>query len=429
MSIQSKNYGKSGLRNLGNTCYLNAVLQCLAHTNVLCVFFLKKQFFYNLKKNSFIKIKKKLNKETLHISNAHFIMDDMKNSFTFLLYNLFKTYWSENCVVRPITLKSKIDSELTLSKNFSQNCSHDLLVQLFDKINEETKEIVDISLNNIPMGVIEYKQTMNKLKKELELANNDNDKEIIMKKIVEYETENFIGKFYVNAYNDWNEYIGKDFSIIKENFSWHVCQFIQCHECKYSSIKFDKGNVMTLPFPETDSCSLYDMFKQEFSNETLKDNNAYMCEKCNKLVNATLTKSIWYLPDILIITLKRFNNNSIKIRKSVTFPVNNLNLKEFHFETRTSYSYDLYGIIEHMGGCNGGHYIAYCKNMDTEEWFKFDDTKVTNVENIMQEINLREYYILFYKKNIDDEFDNMSVESDDDYGCEQEPIIKDLQII
>ena len=44
--------GKSGLINLGNTCYMNSAIQCLASVDVLKNYFLEKKFISDLNKSS-----------------------------------------------------------------------------------------------------------------------------------------------------------------------------------------------------------------------------------------------------------------------------------------------------------------------------------------------------------------------------------------
>jgi len=38
-------------------------------------------------------------------------------------------------------------------------------------------------------------------------------------------------------------------------------------------------------------------------------------------------------------------------------------------------NYDLYGIINHYGSLTGGHYMSVVKNVQTNEWFQYNDQK------------------------------------------------------
>lgn len=41
--------------------------------------------------------------------------------------------------------------------------------------------------------------------------------------------------------------------------------------------------------------------------------------------------------------------------------------------------YDLYGVVNHFGGSNFGHYTAYCKSPGDRKWHLFDDSTVSCV--------------------------------------------------
>ena len=53
--------------------------------------------------------------------------------------------------------------------------------------------------------------------------------------------------------------------------------------------------------------------------------------------------------------------------------------------------YNLYGVIEHYGTLNGGHYTAICKN--NGKWTKYDDSKTYTVDSPIS----KNAYLLFYK--------------------------------
>ena len=45
--------------------------------------------------------------------------------------------------------------------------------------------------------------------------------------------------------------------------------------------------------------------------------------------------------------------------------------------------YDLYGVSNHFGNMGFGHYTAYCQNPVTNQWYEFDDSRVSQVNPSM----------------------------------------------
>ena len=43
--------------------------------------------------------------------------------------------------------------------------------------------------------------------------------------------------------------------------------------------------------------------------------------------------------------------------------------------------YDLYGVINHFGSLNFGHYTANCYNEEAKSWFNFNDSSVTKISD------------------------------------------------
>ena len=62
-----------------------------------------------------------------------------------------------------------------------------------------------------------------------------------------------------------------------------------------------------------------------------------------------------------------------------------------------SFVYDLYGICNHSGGTEGGHYTAFVKNAN-ENWYLFNDTSVSRVNT--DSIKTKNAYCFFYRKKI-----------------------------
>lgn len=57
--------------------------------------------------------------------------------------------------------------------------------------------------------------------------------------------------------------------------------------------------------------------------------------------------------------------------------------------------YDLYGVSNHYGSLNGGHYTAYCLNPLYNKWFEFDDTDVSRIDE--SKLVSKAAYVLYYK--------------------------------
>ena len=57
--------------------------------------------------------------------------------------------------------------------------------------------------------------------------------------------------------------------------------------------------------------------------------------------------------------------------------------------------YDLYGVVNHFGSLNGGHYTAYGKNPNGN-WYNFNDSSVSGANK--KELTSAAAYMLFYRR-------------------------------
>jgi hypothetical protein len=44
-------------------------------------------------------------------------------------------------------------------------------------------------------------------------------------------------------------------------------------------------------------------------------------------------------------------------------------------------TYDLYAVVNHYGNFGGGHYTAMCLNPETNKWYEFDDSSVSEIRD------------------------------------------------
>lgn len=139
----------------------------------------------------------------------------------------------------------------------------------------------------------------------------------------------------------------------------------------------------------------------EFSSqaETLDEQNEVYCSTCKEHVQASKQMTIYRLPKILIIHLKRFKEKGYhkdKDGRLINFPITGLDLSRFCHISSGPPLYDLYAVSNHFGGLGGGHYTAYAQNSTSGRWYNFDDSSVREVGNVDSVVSSAAY-VLFYK--------------------------------
>ena len=181
--------------------------------------------------------------------------------------------------------------------------------------------------------------------------------------------------------------------IIKEKYYGKVKQFIRCNGCQ----KVTSNNInfldIILPIPNNNNnIGMIDCFKI-FSSWEHIDNSERLCEYCKN--ECTIDKRIQLeeIPDIVVITFNRFNNN----RK------NNKNIKIYPNISLDGKSLKLISTINHSGGLNGGHYTAnVTRNTNNGlKWFNTNDShfRKINDKNIDSIYNNPSVYICIYELN------------------------------
>ncbi|KAF3204342.1 ubiquitin carboxyl-terminal hydrolase [Orbilia oligospora] len=118
------------------------------------------------------------------------------------------------------------------------------------------------------------------------------------------------------------------------------------------------------------------------------------CPKCGVNNGRSMKHYIRPKGGNVVIELKRFlweEGENKKVRGHVGFPMRDLDLKVCAGEGGEVGHYDLYGVVVHRGDkSTTGHYIAYAK--EEGGWLRFDDLRVTGVAE--EEVARQEAYIL-----------------------------------
>jgi ubiquitin carboxyl-terminal hydrolase 6/32 len=148
------------------------------------------------------------------------------------------------------------------------------------------------------------------------------------------------------------------------------------------------------------------------------------CSKCKDFRVQTTRMTLWRLPPILVIHLKRFQFTQTmrrKLRDLVVFPLEGLDLSKITapdgrlskglgkgtqpngMDGSSSSSgrvggpdslYDLYGVIHHQGALSGGHYVASLKSELDGQWRLFNDAQIYEIHD--RDVVDSSAYILFY---------------------------------
>ena len=452
MDNNNTNYdvrGLSGLNNIGNTCYMNAALQCLSASNLFVSFLIKKKFVSDIKKNIIDdltnkeqekKKKSKTNKskdvedgkdgedgeDDGNESDVSIYLRDVKdkyyNSMTYNSYKLFKNMWKTNTVCTPRTFKTKLGKFCKTFRDYKQQDSQDFIFFLLNQIHDEIKCTVSLRYTNIPQDIINYIKERKTIYK---LIKDEQEPEIIQNKLKEFneftERNNKFETIY-KSLDYWDSYLKKNHSPIIDIFTGLYLNQIICTQCNKRSINFEPYLILPLSIIDRES-NLQDCLREFSKTEVLDNDNKYNCTVCKEHTVAHKNIYLWDLPEHLIIQLKRFSNNgvfSIKNNTTVKFPFENLTFVENYHEYRPrNYSYNLYGVIYHVGSLSSGHYYAFTKNPLNNKWYRFNDSTVQYIpdEIIEREIMNGGSYILFYKKNYinsENSTDIDAVNSDED---------------
>jgi len=193
-SHYSKNHikGTTGLSNLGNTCFMNSGLQCIAHTVLLRDYLLKGYW-----------------RKELNLTSIHGMKGKMVKAFVKVLENL----WGENDgPYRPTEFKSVISKHTPSFEGYHQHDCQEFIASLLDGLHED--------INRVPVKKFEEYPDMNEME-DMEAASKS-----------------------------WDLHIRRENSFIVDLFYGQYRSINICQECKTVRKNFEPFIYLTLPIPE-----------------------------------------------------------------------------------------------------------------------------------------------------------------------------------
>jgi len=350
-----------GLININNnTSYLNSVLQLIKNFNNFSGYYLDNQ-------------------------NSFFINNNVeKFPLSYVTHRLFTHFYpledkKEEAYNPSPFLRVVNNNDNDFTRTYENNPTS-LIKLILDKLDYESKQSTNISKNT---------------KKELNLIEKEEENEYIDDKenLINYKKLKILG----NAVNNN--------SIVSNNLNWYELQDFQCSSCQKIWYKFLSNNTFKLSILEVYNnmensnkyITIYDCLN--YFVKTPKHENME-CINCKQNSNITIYSKIKCFSKNLIFLLDRgiFEQDLIKIPFKIEKEIN----LDKYIEDSYRKQFELIGIVSIS--LDENKYISYCESIQKNEWFLYNDEKVSKVD-IKEILSKHNEYnklvpcILVYKNN------------------------------
>jgi hypothetical protein len=174
---------------------------------------------------------------------------------------------------------------------------------------------------------------------------------------------------------------------------------VTCQECCRPSLTRDRYMDLSLDIADTHITSLSRALEEFTSTEVLTGDNSVYCRNCECKQAATKGLRLATAPSILVCHFKRFAfdkyGRMVRLNKKVSFP-DRLEISDYMSKVNQARPppYDLVAVLVHQGvNCDCGHYLAYVKHGG--RWFKCNDAKIVEVSADL--VYAQQAYILMYE--------------------------------
>ncbi|XP_071392377.1 ubiquitin carboxyl-terminal hydrolase 3 isoform X2 [Centroberyx affinis] len=351
----------TGLRNLGNTCFMNAILQSLSNIE---------QFSCYFKELPAVALRsgKTAGRRMYHTRSQGDTSVSLVEEFRKTLCSLWQ---GSQTAFSPDSLFYAIWKIMPSFRGYQQQDAHEFMRYLLDHLHRELQG----SCNGAAHPV----------------SPQDG---------VRLSTSG--GKCCING----------TATVVTSIFGGILQNEVNCLICGTESRKFDPFLDLSLDIPSQfrqkrskdqepgPTCTLRDCLRSFTDLEELDETELYLCHKCKKRQKSTKKFWIQKLPKVLCLHLKRFHWTAFlrnKVDTYVEFPLRSLDMRGYLLEPENSLPgsclYDLVAVVVHHGsGVGSGHYTAYGSHEG--RWYHFNDSTVTLTNE--DTVRKAKAYILFY---------------------------------
>ena len=339
----NNNYNKrTGLLNVGATCYINTLIQCLLSCPVFREFILSKDYYDRI--------------------------DDEKIYMIKELQSIFNSMWNQGHSLNPKRFLNTLAIKFDYIEVNQQNDVHEIFLLIINKLSEEIKTIVN----------------MNNIKETFTIKSNNQLDELKNKCNIK-----------------WFETLKNEYSELNEIMYYHSISQIVCGSCEHIHHNHDISCVMDIELGQfKNGTPLKNCIENHISKIHLNidEDSKWKCDECNQYAKSDKVIKFWKLPSTLVICLKRFGYDRerdlmTKINTFIDIPTE-IDLSEFVMSSNDN-KYRLCAVSCHIGNIRGGHYysLVYSKS-----WGIIDDTRITFIDKKTFENHLNNAYLLFYTK-------------------------------
>ncbi len=393
------------LRNLGNTCYMNAVLQALYSVQPLTEFALSDlgQSYYEPGSVAagYVKFINTISNEYEAFEKN---MDERREGVGHLLDTLKQIQ---------VSLLEQIPDEPADKSKKSKKSK---------KVKKTEPTEVEQNLNRLEILIYELEMYLYDLPSKSEVCipvfnlfeqedfNTQQDASDFLEKLLNHLALEDVGCRYRHLDN-----------VIKDNFEFSVNSAIVPEITGEQIIREEPSLGIQLNVMDHENREMFnnlkDCLNNYFAKEDMKDDGQYNYE--GMLVDATKKLSLNSIPQYMVIQLKRFaaeidpEYRGVKLSHGVSFPYDDLDLSDYYsddlkaagFENNSEY--ELMAIVHHRGNDpRSGHYTAHVKH--DEKWYYCNDKYIAEEDQayvksiadagLYLEDSDFTPYILFYKK-------------------------------